>query len=116
MRSFPARAVLCLPLLLLLVSAAPPAKPPGTRPSPGAAASVQARRAVAAVVERYRSLKGYELQGYAESRFSSSQGQQVNGPGAALPSMAPKQHSGSITVLSTLRLEIRTGRSKKLFG
>jgi len=79
MRSFPARAVLCLPLLLLLVSAAPPAKPPGTRPSAGAAASVQARRAVAAVVERYRTLRGYELQGYAESRFWSSQGQQVNG-------------------------------------
>jgi thiol-disulfide isomerase/thioredoxin/outer membrane lipoprotein-sorting protein len=79
MRSFPARAALSLPLLLLLASAAPPAKPPGTRPSPGAAATVQARRAVAAVAERYRTLKGYELEGYAESRFWSSQGQQVNG-------------------------------------
>jgi thiol-disulfide isomerase/thioredoxin/outer membrane lipoprotein-sorting protein len=33
---------------------------------------------VASVAERYRTLKSYQLEGYSESRFSSSQGQQTS--------------------------------------
>lgn len=68
-------AVFILLALPLLVSAAPAGAP--SQSTPGQGAVQQARKAVTSVAERYRTLKGYHLEGYAESRIQSSQGEQV---------------------------------------
>jgi thiol-disulfide isomerase/thioredoxin/outer membrane lipoprotein-sorting protein len=64
-----ARRALAL-LALLLAATASPAAPPGAARPAGSAA---ARRAVEAVVERYRTLRGYHLEGRGETRFTSPQ-------------------------------------------
>jgi thiol-disulfide isomerase/thioredoxin/outer membrane lipoprotein-sorting protein len=66
-------ATLALLALPILIAAAPPG-PPNT---PGQGAVAQARKAVASVAERYRTLKSYHLEGYVESRLWSAQGEQV---------------------------------------
>ena len=71
-------AVLSLATLPFLISAATPGAAPPSKSTPGQGAVQQARKAVASVAERYRTLRGYQLEGYSESRFSSSQGQQTS--------------------------------------
>ena len=68
--------VLSLATLPFLVAAATPGAAPSSKSTPGQGAVQQARKAVASVAERYRTLRGYHLEGSSESRFSSSQGQQ----------------------------------------
>jgi len=70
-------AVLALATLPLLLATAPPGAAPPSKSTPGQGAVQQARKAVSSVAERYRTLKGYVLEGYSESRFSSTQGQQT---------------------------------------
>ncbi len=69
-------AVLILAAVPFLVAATAP--PPAPKPSGGAGAVAQARKSLAYVAERYRTLRGYHLEGVSESRFWSSQGQQNN--------------------------------------
>lgn len=88
-------AVLSLAALPLLLAAAP-AGTPAPKPSGGAAAVAQARKAVASVAERYRTLKGYHLEGYAESRFSSSQGQQVTASWVRFKVSRPNKLSSAV--------------------
>ena len=71
-------AVVGLAALPLLLAAAPPGAAPPSKSTPGQGAVQQARKAVSSVAERYRTLKGYVLEGYSESRFSSTQGQQTS--------------------------------------
>ena len=71
-------AILSLATLPFLIAAATPGAAPPSKSTPGQGAVQQARRAVASVAERYRTLQGYQLEGYAETRFSSSQGQQTS--------------------------------------
>jgi len=66
-------AVLALATLPLLLATAPPGAAPPSKSTPGQGAVQQARKAVSSVAERYRTLKGYVLEGYSESRFSSTQ-------------------------------------------
>ena len=62
-----ALTLLALPLLL-----------GGAAPAPRPAGSAAARKAVEAVVERYRTLKGYQFEGRAVQRFTSPQGDQAS--------------------------------------
>jgi len=71
-------ALICASLPFLLAAADPAAQAPGSKSTPGQGAVQQARKAVASVAERYRTLRGYHLEGYSESRFWSSQGQQTS--------------------------------------
>ena len=65
-------------LLLLLLPLTIEAAPPTSQSTPGQGAVQQARKAVASVAERYRTLRSYHLEGYAETRIWSTQGEQVN--------------------------------------
>jgi thiol-disulfide isomerase/thioredoxin/outer membrane lipoprotein-sorting protein len=71
-------AILSLAALPFLIAAATPGAAPPSKSTPGQGAVQQARKAVASVAERYRTLKSYQLEGYSESRFSSSQGEQTS--------------------------------------
>jgi len=72
-------ATLALLALPFLVAATPPPEKPAPKPaSPGARREVATRRALEAVTERYRALKGYHLEGRGESRLTSSQGESEN--------------------------------------
>jgi thiol-disulfide isomerase/thioredoxin/outer membrane lipoprotein-sorting protein len=64
-----ARAALALLALPLLLAAAAPPRPAGAARPAGSAA---ARKAVEAVAERYRTLRGYHLEGRGETRFTST--------------------------------------------
>ncbi len=68
--------------LLMLLGATPPPAPPSKPASPGARATVQrdlaARRALEGVTERYRTLRGYHLEGRGASKLTSAQGENEN--------------------------------------
>lgn len=66
-------------MAVAMAAAAPPVVKPTPRPtSAGARREVAARRALQGVTDRYRTMRGYHLEGRGETRLTSSQGENLN--------------------------------------